>query len=267
MTATPIPRTLTMSVYADLDCSVIDQLPPGRSPVTTTVVSDGRRSDVIERVQKACQEGRQAYWVCTLIEESEVLQCQAAEVTAKQLADALPNIDVALVHGRMSPSEKASVMEHFKQGKLSLLVATTVIEVGVDIPNASLMIIENPERLGLAQLHQLRGRIGRGVTHSHCVLMYHAPLSQSSRQRLSVMKQTTDGFKIAEEDLKIRGPGDVLGTRQTGEISFRIADIVRDQFMLDAVQRIAKQLRTNAKHCVQPIIDRWIVDADRFSNV
>lgn len=267
MTATPIPRTLTMSVYADLDCSVIDQLPPGRSPVTTTVISDGRRSDVIERVHKACREGRQAYWVCTLIEESEVLQCQAAEATAKQLTDVLPDIEVALVHGRMSSSEKVEVMNKFKQGKLSLLVATTVIEVGVDIPNASLMIIENPERLGLAQLHQLRGRIGRGTTHSHCVLMYHAPLSQSSRQRLGVMKQTTDGFKIAEEDLKIRGPGDVLGTRQTGEISFRIADIVRDQFMLDSVHQIAEQLRTNDKQCVQPIIDRWIGDADRFSNV
>jgi ATP-dependent DNA helicase RecG len=267
MTATPIPRTLTMSVYADLDCSVIDQLPPGRSPVTTTVISDGRRSDVIERVQKACQEGRQTFWVCTLIEESEVLQCQAAEATARQLSDALPNIAVDLVHGRMSPPEKARVMERFKLGEISLLVATTVIEVGVDIPNASLMIIENPERLGLAQLHQLRGRIGRGATHSHCLLMYHAPLSQSSRQRLGVMKQTTDGFRIAEEDLKIRGPGDVLGTRQTGDISFRIADIVRDRGMLESVHQIADQIRSTDQRCIQPIIDRWILDADRFSNV
>jgi ATP-dependent DNA helicase RecG len=267
MTATPIPRTLTMSVYADLDCSIIDQLPPGRSPVTTTVISDVRRPDVIQRVEKACQEGKQAYWVCTLVEESEVLQCQAAEATAKQLSEALPDITVALVHGRMSSSEKAGVMERFKQGEVSLLVATTVIEVGVDIPNASLMIIENPERLGLAQLHQLRGRIGRGAIHSHCLLMYQAPLSQSSKQRLGVMKQTTDGFRIAEEDLKIRGPGDVLGTRQTGDISFRIADIVRDQGMLEAVQQVADQIRTSDHSCIQPIIDRWIVDADRFSNV
>ncbi len=267
MTATPIPRTLTMSVYADLDCSTIDQLPPGRSPVTTTVIPDGRRADVIQRVQQACREGSQAYWVCTLIEESEALQCQAAEVTAKQLSDALPDIKVALVHGRMSAQEKAEIMESFKAGHASLLVATTVIEVGVDIPNASLMIIENPERLGLAQLHQLRGRVGRGSARSHCVLMYHTPLSQASRKRLQVMKETNDGFKIAEEDLKIRGPGDVLGTRQTGDIKFRIADVVRDQPMLDAVHKVAGQIRAENDHCIQPIIDRWIADQDGFSSV
>lgn len=207
MTATPIPRTLAMSAYADLDTSVLDELPPGRTPVNTVLVVDTRRIEVIERVRAACAEGRQAYWVCTLIEESEELTCQAAETTFEELGSALGELRVGLIHGRMKPAEKAAVMAEFKQGHLQLLVATTVIEVGVDVPNASLMIIENPERLGLAQLHQLRGRVGRGSAASHCVLLYHPPLSQIGRERLGIMRETNDGFIIAEKDLQIRGPG------------------------------------------------------------
>ena len=216
MTATPIPRTLAMSAYADLDTSIIDELPPGRSPITTVAISDQRRPEVIERVNSACAEGAQAYWVCTLIEESETLQCQAAENTAAELREALPHLRIGLVHGRMKPKEKADVMASFKAHELDLLVATTVIEVGVDVPNASLMIIENPERLGLAQLHQLRGRVGRGSARSHCVLLYKNPLSFTSKQRIQVLRDSQDGFYIAEQDLQIRGPGEMLGTRQTG---------------------------------------------------
>ena len=214
MTATPIPRTLAMSAYADLDTSTIDELPPGRTPITTVVLPDSRRADVVARVrQVVMSEQRQAYWVCTLIDESEVLQCQAAEITAAELAAALPELKIGLVHGRLKSSEKQSIMQQFSQGELNVLVATTVIEVGVDVPNASLMIIENPERLGLAQLHQLRGRVGRGSTASHCVLMYHAPLSPTAQARLSVLRESNDGFVIAQRDLEIRGPGELLGTK------------------------------------------------------
>jgi ATP-dependent DNA helicase RecG len=267
MTATPIPRTLTMSIYADLDCSVIDELPPGRTPVVTTVFPDRRRDEIIKRVEQACTSGRQAYWVCTLIDESEALECQAAEATAKLLRESLPGLQVGLVHGRLPAAEKASTMADFKSGLIHLLVATTVIEVGVDVANASLMIIENPERLGLAQLHQLRGRVGRGSTESHCLLMYRAPLSELSRQRLTVMRETNDGFKIAEEDLRIRGPGDVLGTRQTGDISFRIADVVRDAYLLDYVREVGTRIRQSRRAVIEPIIDRWLVNAERYSNV
>lgn len=242
MTATPIPRTLAMTAYADLDTSVIDELPPGRTPITTVALPDSRRQDVIERVRLACTEGKQAYWVCTLIEESEVLECQAAEDTAAELQNLLPGLHIGLVHGRMRPVEKQRVMEEFKAGILQLLVATTVIEVGVDVPNASLMIIENPERLGLAQLHQLRGRVGRGAVASHCVLLYHAPLSKTAQSRLGVLRETNDGFQIAQRDLELRGPGELLGTRQTGLADLKIADLVRDQPLIPQVQKMARFL-------------------------
>ncbi|HKI75334.1 MAG TPA: ATP-dependent DNA helicase RecG, partial [Pseudomonadales bacterium] len=267
MTATPIPRTLTMSLYADMDCSIIDELPPGRSPVTTSVLPDNRRDDVIARVEAACTSGAQAYWVCTLIEESEVLQCQAAEATAEQLKVALPDLRIALVHGRMTPAEKTLVMNRFKAGDVDLLVATTVIEVGVDVANASLMIIENAERLGLAQLHQLRGRIGRGKAQSHCVLMYHPPLGETGKLRLNVLRETTDGFRIAEEDLRIRGPGEVLGSRQSGSLAFRVADIVRDADMLTDVRRAADELLANNREEARAIMDRWIVMGEKLVQV
>ncbi|BCB09774.1 ATP-dependent DNA helicase RecG [Vreelandella venusta] len=260
MTATPIPRTLAMSAYADLDVSVIDELPPGRTPVKTVVVSDERRPEVVERIRNACSDGRQAYWVCTLIEESEVLQCQAAEVTRDELTQALPELAIGLIHGRMKASEKVEVMEAFKTGELDLLVATTVIEVGVDVPNASLMIIENPERLGLSQLHQLRGRVGRGSTESFCVLLYHPPLSKSSRERLGVMRETTDGFRIAEKDLEIRGPGEVLGTRQTGLAQMKIADLERDADQLERVTALAQALQGNAQ-VTAVLVRRWLGEA------
>ncbi|PHR03710.1 MAG: ATP-dependent DNA helicase RecG [Halomonas sp.] len=260
MTATPIPRTLAMSAYADLDVSVIDELPPGRTPVKTVVVSDERRPEVVERIRNACSDGRQAYWVCTLIDESEVLQCQAAEVTRDELTQALPELAVGLIHGRMKAAEKAEVMDAFKSGELDLLVATTVIEVGVDVPNASLMIIENPERLGLSQLHQLRGRVGRGSTESFCVLLYHPPLSKSSRERLGVMRETTDGFRIAEKDLEIRGPGEVLGTRQTGLAQMKIADLERDADQLERVIALAKALQGNAD-VTAVLVRRWLGEA------
>ncbi|MGP5562300.1 ATP-dependent DNA helicase RecG [Vreelandella alkaliphila] len=260
MTATPIPRTLAMSAYADLDVSVIDELPPGRTPVKTVVVSDERRPEVVERIRNACSDGRQAYWVCTLIEESEVLQCQAAEVTRDELTQALPELAVGLIHGRMKASEKVAVMEAFKTGELDLLVATTVIEVGVDVPNASLMIIENPERLGLSQLHQLRGRVGRGSTESFCVLLYHPPLSKSSRERLGVMRETTDGFRIAEKDLEIRGPGEVLGTRQTGLAQMKIADLERDADQLERVTALAQALQGNTE-VTAVLVRRWLGEA------
>ena len=266
MTATPIPRTLTMSAYADLDCSIIDELPPGRTPVNTVVIADTRRDEVVERVRSACQQGRQAYWVCTLIEESEALQCQAAEVTAEALREALPGLRIGLVHGRLKAAEKAAVMARFKAAELDLLVATTVIEVGVDVPNASLMIIENPERLGLAQLHQLRGRVGRGSVESFCVLMYHAPLSQQGRERLAVMRESSDGFRIAEKDLELRGPGEVLGTRQTGMMQFRIADLQRDSDLLPRVKRAAGEIE-RAPVLMEALITRWLGQGAEYAHV
>ncbi|MGO3406391.1 ATP-dependent DNA helicase RecG [Marinomonas sp.] len=267
MTATPIPRTLAMSAYADLDCSIIDELPPGRTPVNTIVVSDQRRNEVIERVKIACQEGKQVYWVCTLIEESEALQCQAAEDTAILLAEQLNGLSIGLVHGRLKSSEKADIMARFKANEIQLLVATTVIEVGVDVPNASLMIIENPERLGLAQLHQLRGRVGRGQTASHCVLLYKAPLGQQGKERLSTMRETSDGFKIAEKDLELRGPGELLGTRQTGLWEFKVADLQRDKALLDDVQKAATQLHQHYPERVSPLLARWLPNHSQYLNV
>ncbi|EED31942.1 ATP-dependent DNA helicase RecG [gamma proteobacterium NOR5-3] len=267
MTATPIPRTLSMVAYADLDCSIIDELPPGRQPVGTVLIDNQRRDEIIERVAHACREGRQVYWVCTLIEDSDSLQAQAAESSYAELADALDGIAVALVHGRMKAKEKDAVMSAFKAGEYQLLVATTVIEVGVDVPNATLMIIENPERLGLAQLHQLRGRVGRGSAASHCVLLYQSPLGQQSRARLQVMRESNDGFYIAEEDLRQRGPGEVLGTRQTGLMEFRVARLPEHEHLLDEVQSMAETLQASQPQLVQPLIRRWAGDRQAFANV
>jgi ATP-dependent DNA helicase RecG len=267
MTATPIPRTLAMSAYAELDTSVLDELPPGRTPVNTVLVVDSRRMEVIERVRAACAEGRQAYWVCTLIEESEELTCQAAQSTYEDLTAALYPVRVGLIHGRMKPAEKAAVMAEFKQNELQLLVATTVIEVGVDVPNSSLMIIENPERLGLAQLHQLRGRVGRGSAASHCVLLYHPPLSQIGRQRLGIMRETNDGFVIAEKDLQLRGPGEMLGTRQTGLLQFKVADLLRDADLLPAVRDAAQALLARWPTHVTPLLERWLRHGQQYGQV
>ncbi|MDP5210868.1 ATP-dependent DNA helicase RecG [Microbulbifer sp. 2205BS26-8] len=264
MTATPIPRTLAMSAFADLDCSIIDELPPERQPIQTVAISNDRRDQVMERVHTAIAEGRQAYWVCTLIEESESLQAQAAESTALELTEVLDGVRVALVHGRLKPEQKEQVMSAFTAGEVDLLVATTVIEVGVDVPNASLMIIENPERLGLAQLHQLRGRVGRGSIASHCVLLYGKPLSNNGRARLQALRQHSDGFAIAEEDLRLRGPGEILGTRQTGEIQHRIADLQRDAGLLPQVQRIAASPALN-QEIRRLLIRRWLQNKPRFA--
>jgi len=267
MTATPIPRTLAMTVYADLDTSVIDELPPGRQPVKTVAIGQERREEVIESVRKACATGQQAYWVCTLIEESDVLQCQAAEKTAELLATSLPELRIGLVHGRLAAAQKETLMSAFKAGSLDLLVATTVIEVGVDVANASLMIIENPERLGLAQLHQLRGRVGRGSRQSSCVLLYQPPLSEQARERLAVLRESTDGFEIARRDMELRGPGEVLGTRQTGEMQFHIADLLRDEALLAAVESAAGQLMELAPGHVSPLIRRWLGEAVNYGEV
>lgn len=266
MTATPIPRTLAMTAYADLDTSIIDELPPGRTPVTTVVIPDTRRAEVVARVKEGVlEQGRQAYWVCTLIDESDVLQCQAAENTAADLAIALPDLKIGLIHGRLKSSEKQAVMQAFSAGELQLLVATTVIEVGVDVPNASLMIIENPERLGLAQLHQLRGRVGRGSAVSHCVLLYHAPLSPTAQARLAVLRESNDGFVIAQRDLEIRGPGELLGTRQTGLASFKIADLQRDSALIAPAQQAAAKLWQLDPRACERLIRRWLGYRDLYA--
>ena len=267
MTATPIPRTLAMSAYADLDTSIIDELPPGRRPVKTVAAPDSRREDVIERIRQACRNGRQAYWVCPLIEESEALQCQAAAATAERLTALLPELRIGLVHGRLPAADKEAAMAAFKAGELDLLVATTVIEVGVDVPAASLMIVENAERLGLAQLHQLRGRIGRGAADSSCVLLYRPPLSDIARARLAVLRECNDGFEIARRDLELRGPGEVLGTRQTGEQSLRVADLLRDEDLLNAARYAADRLLREHPDRVEPLIRRWIGVGARYGEV
>ncbi len=267
MTATPIPRTLAQSLYADLDVSVIDELPPGRKPVETVAVPASRRAEVVARLHAACRAGRQAYWVCPLIDESEAASVQAATEAAARLREALPDLHIALVHGRLAPAEKERVMAAFKQGKADVLVATTVIEVGVDVPNASLMIIENAERLGLAQLHQLRGRVGRGAQDSACVLLYAPPLSEAARARLAVLRETHDGFEIARRDLEMRGPGELLGTRQTGLPDFRIADLWRDQRLLPLVQQVAAQLTAHHPARVAAIRRRWLGQAEAFAQV
>ncbi|WP_132927938.1 ATP-dependent DNA helicase RecG [Sodalis ligni] len=267
MTATPIPRTLAMTAYADLDTSVIDELPPGRTPVTTVAIPDSRRTEVIQRVRQAClQEQRQAYWVCTLIDESDLLEAQAAQATWEDLQAALPELRIGLVHGRLKSKEKQEIMRAFKAGEIHLLVATTVIEVGVDVPNASLMIIENPERLGLAQLHQLRGRVGRGAVASHCVLLYKSPLSKTAQRRLQVLRDTNDGFAIAQQDLEIRGPGELLGTRQTGNAEFKVADLLRDQAMIPEVQRLARHIHEHHPDSARLLIERWMPERVRYTN-
>jgi ATP-dependent DNA helicase RecG len=265
MTATPIPRTLAMTAYADLDASVIDELPPGRTPVKTVVFAASRREEVVQRIRVACAEGRQAYWVCTLIEESDKLEAQAAEAAYESLHLALGEVRVGLVHGRLKPAEKQSVMDAFSRGELQVLVATTVIEVGVDVPNASLMVIENAERLGLSQLHQLRGRVGRGTAASSCVLLYQGPLSAAARERLETMRETSDGFRIAEKDLELRGPGEVLGTRQTGEAAFRVADLARDADLLPDVNAAADTLLAGDPQAVERLVRRWVGRATRFA--
>lgn len=265
MTATPIPRTLAMSEYADLDVSAIDELPPGRTPVHTIVISAERRPELVERIRNACGEGRQAYWVCTLIDESDEVVATAAQGTFEALSAQLPGVRVGLVHGRLKAAEKQAAMVAFKAGGIDLLVATTVIEVGVDVPNASLMIIENAERLGLAQLHQLRGRVGRGAAASSCVLMYQAPLSQMARERLETMRQTNDGFLIAEKDLELRGPGELLGTRQTGLAGFRMADLARDADLLPGVHALAERLLVEAPDAADQVVRRWIGTAVRYA--
>lgn len=267
MTATPIPRTLAMTAYADLDCSIIDELPAGRQPVRTVVMPEGKRPQLVQRVLAHCQRGEQAYWVCPLIEESEVVNSQAAEQVEQELKAALPELRIALLHGRMKSSAKELTMRSFKAGELDLLVATTVIEVGVDVPNATLMVIDNSERMGLAQLHQLRGRVGRGAAASSCVLLYKSPLSGLARERLGVMRETTDGFKVAQKDLELRGPGEVLGTRQTGVMQLKIADLVRDAHLLPEVIRLSDELVEKYPQRVEPLIRRWLSGQAHYAKV
>ena len=267
MTATPIPRTLAMTAYADLDVSVIDELPPGRTPVKTVALPENRRDEVVQRIRNACLAGRQAYWVCPLIDESDEMPYRAAEETAQILAEALPELRVGLVHGRMPGPAKERAMQEFKNGAIQLLVATTVIEVGVDVPNASLMVIENAERMGLAQLHQLRGRVGRGTHESSCLLLYRSPMSELGRERLAVMRDTNDGFEVARRDLELRGPGELLGTRQTGLQQMRVADLLRDADLLPQVQKVAEQMLDRWPAHVQPLIDRWVGRAEQYGRV
>jgi ATP-dependent DNA helicase RecG len=267
MTATPIPRTLAMSAYADLDVSVIDELPPGRTPVQTVVLPDSRRDDIVRRVHEACLQQKQVYWVCPLIEESELLSAQAAEETHANLSATLPDLRVLLLHGRMNSKQKDAVMDQFKAHQADVLVATTVIEVGVDVPNASVMVIENAERMGLAQLHQLRGRVGRGSAQSSCVLLFQYPLSDVAKDRLRIMRETNDGFEIARHDLEIRGPGELLGTRQTGLAQLRVADLLRDADLLPQVQKAADSLLKDLPDHVEPLIRRWVGQSERFGKV
>lgn len=267
MTATPIPRTLAMTAYADLDISVIDEMPPGRTPIQTVVVPEQRRNEVVARVLAACRSGRQVYWVCPLIDESDELRYQAAEETSVALAEALPEVRVGIVHGRMPAAKKDQAMQAFKAGRIQLLVATTVIEVGVDVPNATLMVIENSERMGLAQLHQLRGRVGRGAEASTCVLLYRAPLSQLARERLKAIRETNDGFEIARRDLHLRGPGELLGTRQTGLAQLRVADLVRDSDLLPRIQEAAELILARYPDSIAPLAARWIASGERYGRV
>ncbi|VAY02240.1 ATP-dependent DNA helicase RecG [Arsenophonus endosymbiont of Aleurodicus dispersus] len=268
MTATPIPRTLAMTAYADLDNSIIDELPPGRTPITTVAIPDIRRNEVIQRIKNACQiEKRQVYWVCTLINDSEVIEAQAAQGIQEALLLALPELNIGLVHGRMNQAEKRKIMSDFTANKLQLLVTTTVIEVGVDVPNASLMIIENPERLGLAQLHQLRGRIGRGIVASHCFLLYKTPLAYATKLRLQVLRDSNDGFIIAQKDLEIRGPGELLGTRQAGNVEFKVANLMRDQYLLPEIRNTARCLQQHYPNHTNALIERWLPDRVQYGNV
>jgi ATP-dependent DNA helicase RecG len=267
MTATPIPRTLAMTAYADLDISIIDELPPGRTPVRTVVVPEERRAEVVMRIEEAGRAGRQAYWVCALIEESEELGWQAAEEAAAALTEALPQRRVGLVHGRLASRAKDAMMQAFARGEIDLLVATTVIEVGVDVPNATIMVIENAERMGLAQLHQLRGRVGRGAHASSCVLLYRSPLSEVARARLAALRETGDGFEIARRDLELRGPGELLGTRQTGLAQLKVADLMRDADLLDAVRTAATRMLAEHPERIASLRARWVAQGEEYARV
>ncbi|WP_374252612.1 ATP-dependent DNA helicase RecG [Acinetobacter brisouii] len=267
MTATPIPRTLAMSAYGDLDTSIIDELPPGRTPIQTVAIPIDRREEVLQRIANNCAEGKQAYWVCTLVEQSETLDAQAAEATYQEIQQRFPELKIGLVHGKMKADDKQRVMQQFKDNQLQLLIATTVIEVGVDVPNASLMIIENAERLGLSQLHQLRGRVGRGALASFCVLLYKTPLSKNGHERLSILRESNDGFVIAEKDLELRGPGEMLGTRQTGDLGFRVAKLERDDHLLNQAHDAAKQIMQKYPQLVEPLLKRWLPEAPRYAYV
>lgn len=267
MSATPIPRSLAMLFYADLDVSRIDELPPGRQPVHTVVLPNSRRSEVAERIRGICKNHQQAYWVCPLIEESDKLQAQAATETYEALGKLLPEISLALIHGRMKSAHKEEIMQRFHNGEIDLLIATTVIEVGVDVPSASLMVVENAERLGLAQLHQLRGRVGRGAEQAVCVLLYQRPLGQLAKTRLGILRDTNDGFKIANKDLELRGPGDLLGTRQTGLQQMRVANLARDHILLPQIEQIAQTLRTQHPDVIGAIIRRWINTRESYAEV
>ncbi|MBJ9986236.1 ATP-dependent DNA helicase RecG [Acinetobacter sp. S40] len=267
MTATPIPRTLAMSAYGDLDTSIIDELPPGRTPIQTVTIPLDRREQVLNRIASNCGEGKQAYWVCTLVEQSETLDAQAAEATYQEMKERFPELNIGLVHGKMKADEKQSVMQAFKANQLQLLIATTVIEVGVDVPNASIMVIENAERLGLSQLHQLRGRVGRGATASFCALLYKTPLSQNGHERLSILRESNDGFVIAEKDLEIRGPGELLGTKQTGDMGFRVARLERDDHLLTQAHYVAEQVLKNYPKQADALLKRWLPEAPRYAYV
>lgn len=267
MTATPIPRTLAMSAYGDLDTSVIDELPPGRTPIQTVTIPLDRREKVLQRIASNCADGKQAYWVCTLVEESETLDAQAAEATFNEIKERFPTLNIGLVHGKMKADEKQAVMQQFKNNELQLLIATTVIEVGVDVPNASIMVIENAERLGLSQLHQLRGRVGRGAKASFCALLYKTPLSQNGQERLRIMRETNDGFIIAEKDLEIRGPGELLGTKQTGDMGFRVAKLERDDHLLSQAHHVAQQVLNDYPSQADALLKRWLPEAPRYAYV
>lgn len=267
MTATPIPRTLAMSAYGDLDTSIIDELPPGRTPIQTVTIPLDRREEVLQRIASNCREGKQAYWVCTLVEQSETLDAQAAEATFQEIKERFPDLNVGLVHGKMKADEKQAVMQAFKDNQSQLLIATTVIEVGVDVPNASIMVIENAERLGLSQLHQLRGRVGRGATASFCALLYKTPLSQNGQERLSILRESNDGFVIAEKDLEIRGPGELLGTKQTGDMGFRVARLERDDHLLAQAHYVAEKLLKDYPQHAEGLLKRWLPEAPRYAYV
>ncbi|KKW79241.1 ATP-dependent DNA helicase RecG [Acinetobacter sp. AG1] len=267
MTATPIPRTLAMSAYGDLDTSIIDELPPGRTPIQTVTIPLDRREQVLQRIASNCREGKQAYWVCTLVEQSEALDAQAAEATYQEIKERFPDINIGLVHGKMKADEKQAVMQAFKDNQSQLLIATTVIEVGVDVPNASIMVIENAERLGLSQLHQLRGRVGRGATASFCALLYKSPLSQNGQERLSILRESNDGFVIAEKDLEIRGPGELLGTKQTGDMGFRVARLERDDHLLTQAHYVAEQILKDYPQHADGLLKRWLPEAPRYAYV
>lgn len=267
MTATPIPRTLAMSAYGDLDTSVIDELPPGRTPIQTVIIPLERREEVLHRIASNCGEGKQAYWVCTLVEQSETLDAQAAEATYQEMTERFPHLNIGLVHGKMKAQDKQAVMQQFKENQLQLLIATTVIEVGVDVPNASIMVIENAERLGLSQLHQLRGRVGRGATASFCALLYKSPLSQNGQERLRILRESNDGFVIAEKDLEIRGPGELLGTKQTGDMGFRVAKLERDDHLLNQAHHVAQQILKDYPENATALLKRWLPEAPRYAYV